>query len=76
MVQKAISAAFLGLVATSAFGGCGADEVIAKDCSVQCDEAHNTCVKKCTEQTCTTKCTTDLDDCKAKCGKVVVKDGG
>jgi hypothetical protein len=76
MLQKTICAAFFTIATVGSFGGCGADEVIGKDCSVQCDEAHNTCTKQCTDQTCTTKCSTDLDNCKAKCGKVVVKDGG
>jgi hypothetical protein len=76
MAYRTICAALVTLGAIGVSSGCGADEVIAKDCSVQCDEAHNTCVKSCTDTACTTKCTTDLDGCKAKCGKVTVRDGG
>ena len=55
---------------------CGSSNVSANDCSVKCDDAHNTCVKQCTEDVCTTKCETDLDDCKASCEKVKTTSGG
>jgi hypothetical protein len=77
MTKLRIGAAAVLLTATvfGSFSGCGSD-VVATDCRVKCDEAHNTCVKSCKDNACTTKCTTDLDGCKASCGEVVVKDGG
>ena len=56
--------------------GCGSN-VVARDCSVKCENAHNDCTKKCTEDTCKTQCDTDLNNCKLSCEKVsTTNDGG
>jgi len=61
------------------FGGCN-DTVTAQDCHVKCQDADNVCVQKCTDDSCRTACTTDLDNCSASCASVTVSppksDGG
>jgi hypothetical protein len=68
------SAVFLS--AAGLYAGCG-DTVAVKDCRVTCQDADNTCVKACTDDTCKTTCKTDLDNCTASCSSVSVSpDGG
>ena len=59
------------------YGACGTT-IAGSDCKVKCDDADNTCVQKCTDDTCRTTCRTDLDRCVATCDMVVVTtpDGG
>lgn len=59
------------------YGGCG-DTVAGSDCKVKCQDVDNTCVQKCSDDTCKTACSTDLDNCTASCGTITVTppDGG
>ena len=61
------------------YGACG-DTFQANDCKVKCEDADNVCVQKCTDDTCKTACTTDLDNCRASCDSITATppnpDGG
>ena len=65
------------LAAGTMYAACG-DTVTGKDCMVNCQDVDNTCVQKCTDDACKTKCATDLDNCTASCKTIVVSppDGG
>ena len=71
---------FLGVAVLMAGIGLGAcnDTIMASDCKVKCEDADNTCVQKCTDDTCKTVCTTDLDNCRASCDSITATppDGG
>ena len=69
------AAIFLASVGLS--GACS-DTVAASDCKVMCQDVDNTCVQKCSDDTCKTACSTDLDNCVASCGTIMVTapDGG
>ena len=74
----AYCAAGLLSIAAGLYGGCG-DTITGQDCTVKCQDVDNTCVQKCTDDQCRTTCKTDLDNCVASCGTVVVSphpDGG
>jgi hypothetical protein len=66
----AYGAAFL-LSAGLYAAGCN-DTVTAKDCSANCQDIDNTCVKNCTDDACKTRCQTDLDNCSASCGTITI----
>ena len=55
-------------------GGCG-DTVMAKNCSLNCQDVDNACVQKCTDDQCRTACKTDLDNCTASCGNITIAPG-
>jgi hypothetical protein len=65
------------LVLAGALAGCG-DTVTAKDCQASCQDVDDSCVQKCTDDTCKTSCAADLDHCKASCDTITVSppDGG
>ena len=67
------------LSAVALYGGCGGD-VTGQDCKLKCDDAKNTCVQKCNDDQCKTKCTTELHDCSLKCDSITTAtpkpDGG
>lgn len=66
------------LLAAVGFQGACGDTVMGTNCSVSCQDVDNTCVQKCTDDTCKTACATDFDHCKASCSSITVgpKDGG
>jgi hypothetical protein len=61
------------------YGACN-DTITGSNCKVQCEDADNVCVQRCTDDSCKTVCKTDLDNCVASCGSVTVTppnpDGG
>jgi len=65
------------LMAAGMYGACG-DTVTGSNCKVNCQDADNTCVQKCTDDQCKTVCKTDLDNCSASCDQIAVSkpDGG
>jgi hypothetical protein len=62
-----------GAVATLVLGACGASKITAKDCGAKCDETRVSCVEKCTDDACRTRCNGDGDDCKAHCDEIVIE---
>ena len=70
-------AAFLS--AAGLYAACG-DTVTGNDCKLSCQDTKNTCVQKCSDDQCKTKCTTDLSNCTASCDSVTATpnkpDGG
>jgi hypothetical protein len=62
---------FLGVLFAGAalYAACGGD-VTGDDCKVKCDDVSRTCVQKCNDEGCKSKCTTDAHDCSLKCDKV------
>jgi hypothetical protein len=59
------------------YSACG-DTVTATNCKSSCQDVDTTCVQRCTDDACKTKCATDLDHCTASCSIVTVSppDGG
>jgi hypothetical protein len=57
------------MMAGGLYGACGGD-IVGEDCKIKCEDAQQTCTKKCNDEMCKTRCTTDLHDCSARCDKV------
>ena len=78
MTRRTIrSLAAVFLMAGFIYSACG-DTVQGKDCKVSCQDVDTTCIQKCTDDACKTKCASDLDNCTASCSTVTVSppDGG
>jgi len=78
MKKRTLAYCAAALMSAGLFTACN-DTVTAKDCSANCQDVDNTCVKKCSDDQCRSQCTTDLDNCTASCGTITVspgKDGG
>jgi hypothetical protein len=77
MKKRAIASCFAVLMAAGFYAGCN-DTITAKDCSANCQNIDNDCLKKCNDDNCRTQCKTDLDNCTASCGTIIVSppDGG
>lgn len=78
MTKRFLTCCGVVLLSAGALASACGDTVAAKDCKVSCQDADNTCVQRCTEDTCKTVCKTDLDNCTASCDTVTVSppDGG
>jgi predicted small secreted protein len=78
MTKRTLAYCLAVLMSAGLFTACN-DTVTAKDCSANCQDIDNSCVQKCNDDnTCKTKCKTDLDNCTASCGSITVSppDGG
>jgi hypothetical protein len=78
MIRRLTRTVIGGLLALGALAAACGDTVSGKDCKVSCQDVDNTCVQKCNDDACKTKCATDLDNCTASCSTVTVSpsDGG
>lgn len=77
MTRRSLAYCFAAFISASLFTGCG-DKVTATDCTANCQDVDNSCVKKCNDDNCRTQCQTDLDNCTASCRSITVSppDGG
>lgn len=50
----------LGLFLAACGGG-------GSNCRIQCDNVRNTCTERCTDDTCRTTCSQELDQCRVSC---------
>jgi hypothetical protein len=77
MKKRAIAYGLAVLTSAALYTGCN-DTVTARDCSANCQDIDNNCLKKCNDDNCRTQCKTDLDNCTASCGTIIVSpaDGG
>jgi hypothetical protein len=77
MTKRALAYGVAVFMSAGLYSACG-ENVTATDCSANCQDVDNSCVKKCSDDQCRTQCQTDLDNCSASCGTITVgpKDGG
>jgi hypothetical protein len=75
MTKRTLASCAALVMSAALYTGCN-DTVTAKDCSANCQDVDNTCVKKCNDDQCRSQCTTDLDNCTASCGTITVSPSG
>jgi hypothetical protein len=65
------------LSASALYSACD-DTVMANSCTTSCQDTDTVCIQACTDDTCKSKCATDLDNCKTTCTSITVTpaDGG
>ncbi len=74
MDQFNVRTAFVASLALSSVSvavvvACGTN-VTAGDCTSQCGNIDDDCIKTCSDDACKTKCNTNFQDCALACGKV------
>ena len=72
---RVLGIASLVLLGSALSGGCTVS-TSSETCNVRCENVRSTCIKKCINDSCKTKCSTDFDDCATSCTPAKSSDAG